>query len=97
MTLRKYFMHLTKETYEELGGELVRVTDRNGKSGVFHWKGPWVEGDLRECNINMLFFTGGSNIPKEFNYRWPEVPADIERPSGWPEPHERYLRSVGTL
>ena len=97
MSLRKYFMHLTHQTYEELGEGIVRVTDRNGRTGVFHWTGPWIEGELRECNINMLSFTGGPNIPKEFNYRWPEVPADTKRTSGWPEKLERYLTSVGTL
>ena len=97
MSLRKYFMRVNGQTYEELGAGLVRVTEASGTSGVFRVNGEWVEGDLRQANIHMLIYTGGPTIPEEFNYRWPEVPVDTVRPSGWPEVHERYLKAVGPL
>ena len=95
--LRKYFMNLTKQTFEELGGGLVRVTNRDGKSGVFHYDGRWVEGDIRDANVHMLMYTAGPNIPKAFDYRWTALPSAPERESGWPEEQERYLKSKGVL
>jgi hypothetical protein len=97
MALRKYFMNLTKQTYEELGDGLVQVTNRDGKTGVFHCDGRWVEGDVRDANINMLIYTSGPNIPAMFDYRWTTLPSDQNRASGWPEAHERCLKSKGTL
>lgn len=97
MTLRKYAMRVNGQMYEELGEGLVRVSDPSGKSGVFRVDGRWVEGDLRQANIHMLIFTGGPEIPQAFNYRWPEVPVDLARPSGWPEEHERYLKAIAVL
>lgn len=96
MALRKYFMNLTKQIYEELGGGRVRVTNRDGKTGVFHYDGRWIEGDVREANVNMLIFTGGPNLPEAFDYRWTTLPSDPERESGWPEEQERYLKRRGT-
>lgn len=95
MSLRKYEYVAAKQTYEEIGDGLVRVTDhKSGKTGVFHWDGRWVEGDLRTANSNMTTFCGGPNIPPEFNYRWPEVPADTSRASGWPEQIEKHFTSA---
>jgi hypothetical protein len=88
---RKYYHVLGKKTFEELGDGLVRVTDDDGVSGVFRWTGEFVDGDLTECNLHMLIWTGGANLPKVMNYRWPEVPADINRPSGWPEELEELV------
>ena len=89
--LRKYYHVLGKHTFEEIGDGLVRVTDEEGRSGVFRWTGEYVEGELTQCSLHMLIWTGGPNLPKELNYRWPEVPADINRPSGWPEHLEKLL------
>jgi hypothetical protein len=89
--LRKYRHVANKQLFEELGDGLVRVTTDEGKSGVFRWNGPWVEGELTECNHNMLIFCGGPTLPKACNYRWSEVPEDVNRPSGWPEELERIL------
>jgi len=97
MALRKYYMHLSHQTFEELEPGIVRVTNQDGKSGVFRWDGPWIEGEVRDVNINMLVFTGGPDTPAAFNFRWVKVPADIERASGWPEDIERHLIASGTL
>lgn len=97
MSLRKYVAAASGETFEELDGGLVRATTADGKSGVFHIDGRWVSGELRQTNIHMLMFTGGPRIPQEFNYRWPEVPVDTARPSGWPEPLEKHLKAIGAL
>ena len=89
--LRKYYYVAFKETYEELPDGKVKVTDKDGQWGIFHWNGPWIEGELTDCNLHMLVWTGGPSIPKECNYRWPEVPADINRASGWPAHREKTL------
>lgn len=89
--LRKYYHVVGKQTFEEIGDGLVRVTDDTGKAGVFRWTGEYVEGDLTQCNLHMLIWTGGPNLPKVLNYRWGEVPADVNRPSGWPEEFEKLL------
>jgi hypothetical protein len=41
----------------------------------------------------MLNWTGGPTVPPECNFRWSTVPTDPSRPSGWPEPLERTLKS----
>jgi hypothetical protein len=97
MALRKYFMNLSQQLYEEIDDGVVRVTNRDGKTGLFHYDGRWIEGDVRDVNLHMLTYTGGPNIPAMFNYRWGRLPADLGRESGWPEPHERYLKAKGTL
>ncbi|MGK2910590.1 MAG: hypothetical protein ACSLE1_12435 [Sphingobium sp.] len=97
MALRKYHMHLNGERYEEVGEGRVRVTAADGRAGVFRCDGHWIEGDLREANLNMLVFCGGPTVPAIFNYRWPEVPADVNRSSGWPAAHEEYLIGVRIL
>ena len=97
MTLRKYVAAVNGETFEELPGGLVRATRSDGKSGVFHTDGRWVEGELRQTNMHMLMFTGGPRIPQQFNYRWFEVPVDTTRPSGWPAPLEEHLTAIGAL
>lgn len=45
----------------------------------------------------MLVYTGGPNMPSDFQYRWLSVPADTERASGWPERLEKQLASSGIL
>jgi hypothetical protein len=97
MSLRKYFMNLSQQYYEEIDDGVVRVTSKDGKTGVFHYDGRWIEGDVRDANVHMLMYTGGPNLPATFNYRWGRLPADPQRASGWPEPHERYLKAKGTL
>ncbi len=89
---RKYHHHGDKCAYEEIGDGLVRVTTEDGVTGTFRADGRWVEGKLRDANLHMLIYTGGPNCPREFNYHSnPIVPADIDRPSGWPEHLERML------
>ena len=89
--MRKYYYVAHKQTYEEIGDGLVRVTAADGRSGIFKSTGQWVEGELTEANLHMLVWTGGPRPAREFNYRWTEVPIDITRPSGWPEHFERAL------
>ena len=97
MAMRRYIMHMTQQTFEEIGEGLVRVTNRDGRTGIFTSDGRWVEGELKDANTNMLVYTGGPNMPSDFQYRWLNVPADTERSSGWPECHEKQLASAGIL
>lgn len=90
--MRRYYHVAGKMMFEELGEGLVRVSDQGGKTGVFRWDGPWVEGELTECNLHMLVWCGGPQLPPGFNYRWPAVPADVNRPSGWPEGLDQVLK-----
>ena len=62
--LRKYYYVGFKQTYEELGDGLVRVTDKDGREGVFHCDGRYVEGELTHCNLHMLVWTGGADPPR---------------------------------
>lgn len=89
--LRKHYHVLGKQTFEEVGDGIVRVTDLEGRWGLFRWTGEYIEGELTQCSQQMLRWVGGPNIPKECNYRWTEVPADINRESGWPEHLEKYI------
>ena len=91
---RKYRDVRMKQTFEELPGNRVRVTADDGRWGVFEAAGPWVEGELTQANVHMLTWCGGPDVPKACAYRWNEVPADINRPSGWPEELEKTLGST---
>ncbi|MDB5159704.1 MAG: hypothetical protein JWR50_4411 [Mucilaginibacter sp.] len=88
---RKYYHVACKQTFEEIGDGLVRVTTADGREGIFKSTGQWVEGELTEANLHMLVWTGGPRLPQDFRYRWTEIPIDISRPSGWPEHLERAL------
>ena len=91
---RKYRYVEMKQTFEELPGGRVKVTADDGRTGIFQWNGPWIEGDLTQVNIHMLTWCGGAEIPQECRYRWSQVPADLNRPSGWPEELEKTLGAV---
>jgi hypothetical protein len=92
MTLRRYYSYGERCAYQEVSHGLIQVTHDDGRAGLFRADGRWVEGPLRDANLHMLIYTGGPNTPREFNYHAnPIVPADIDRPSGWPEQLERML------
>ena len=97
MTLRRYYMHVSHQTFEEIGDGLVRVTNRDGKTGVFKFTGEWVEGELHDASANMLMYTGGPDVHPAFSFRWTKLPTDPDRPSGWPEAQERILKASGTI
>ena len=97
MASRRYFMHMTRQTFEELGDGLVRVTNADGRTGVFTWQGQWVEGDVRDVNTHMLIYTGGPDVEPGFEFRWTLLPQTVDRPSGWPAAQERPLKSKGLL
>jgi hypothetical protein len=90
-------MHMTRQTFEELGEGLVRVTNPDGKTGVFTWQGQWIEGDVRDVSVHMLIYTGGPDVERGFEFRWTQMPEDINRPSGWPAPQEHKLKSMKLL
>ena len=89
--LRKYYYVLRKQTFEELPDGNVKVTDKDGRSGIFTWEGKLLEGDLTTVNRHMLAWAGGPTVPKICNYRWNELRIDADRPSGWPEDLEKML------
>jgi nitrite reductase/ring-hydroxylating ferredoxin subunit len=61
--------------YEALGDGLVRVEDKaKGKSGVFHWTGTWVEGDLTHADPHMLNYVGGPDLPPGRDIAYPLMP-----------------------
>ena len=95
--LRRYYHTAMKAMYEEVAPGVVKVTDKAGRTGVFSWKGPWIEGELTQANIHMLLLCGGPWLPKDFRYHWTETPEDPRRPSGWPEMYETLLpHQMGT-
>lgn len=89
--LRKYRYVAGNQMFEEVEPGKVRVTDAEGRSGLFHWDGRFIEGELTTVNSHMLAFVGGPTLPKALNYRWIELTADVNRPSGWPEELEKLL------
>jgi hypothetical protein len=90
--LRKYYYVMGKQTFEELPDGNVRVTADDGQTGVFTWKGQFIEGELTTVNAHMLSYTGGPNLPKACNFKWIEMPVDVNRPTGWPEELEPYMQ-----
>jgi NAD(P)-dependent dehydrogenase (short-subunit alcohol dehydrogenase family) len=49
----------TGAIYETLGDGLVRVSEENGRSGVFHPDGRWHAGELRSADPHFLGWVGG--------------------------------------
>lgn len=88
---RKYRYVRLKQTFEELPGGRVKVTTDDGRTGIFDWQGPWIEGELTQANTHMLCWTGGPILPDEMRFRYHLLPIDIDRPSGWPEYLEKAL------
>ncbi len=86
--LRKYYQAATKHTFEEVGDGTVKVTDAEGRTGLFHWGGRWIEGELTQANQQMVLWCGGPTLPPEMNFRWVEAPlhrGTKENPWPWPE------------
>jgi len=86
---RKYYHIPARHTFEEVGEGVVRVTDAEGRNGLFHWTGRWIEGELTQCNLHMLEWCGGPRLPPEMNFRWVEAPPHMGAPGHpwpWPEP-----------
>lgn len=95
--LRKYYYVARKQTFEEVAGGLVRVTDAEGRWGLFEWGGKYLEGELTQASAHMLVWCGGPMQSDEFRYYWIETPIDVTRKSGWPEEYEALvLRSKPT-
>ncbi|MBV9995366.1 MAG: hypothetical protein JO127_09140 [Caulobacteraceae bacterium] len=86
--LRKYYYVAFKQMYEEIAEGIVKVTNPDGRTGVFQWNGKYLEGDLTQANLHMLVWTGGPPLPEAFSYHWIETPIDVNRKSGWPAPYE---------
>jgi hypothetical protein len=51
--------------YEDLGDGRVRVTRKDGQTGVFHADGQWIEGDVTQADLHMLVWVGGRKLPRE--------------------------------
>ena len=88
---RKYVHQAANMIYEEIPGGRVCVTDSAGRTGIFSADGPYIEGEITQANLHMLFWCGGTDLPEEFRYHWVEVPVDRQRASGWPAMFEKAL------
>ncbi|HEY8122495.1 MAG TPA: SDR family oxidoreductase [Myxococcota bacterium] len=53
---------LTGAIYERLEGGRCRVTEADGRSGVFTDNGRWLSGDLRDADLHMLNWVGGPQL-----------------------------------
>ncbi len=53
---------LTRAIYETQSDGLVRVTEENGASGVFHPDGRWCSGELRDADPHLLGWVGGPSL-----------------------------------
>jgi hypothetical protein len=89
--LRRWRHPGMKQTFQEVGDGTVRVTDDDGRSGVFQVDGRYISGDLTQVSKHMLVWTGGDWLPEATNYRWTLIPVDVNRPSGWPAEQEKAL------
>ncbi len=90
--LRRWRYPLRKQLYEEQADGTCKVTSDDGRVGVFKVDGTYLSGDLTQASLHMLVWVAGPRLPDECDFRWTQVPVDISRPSGWPEPQEEILR-----
>jgi hypothetical protein len=88
VALRRYWHAAKKHMLEEVGDGTVRVTDAEGRTGLFHWSGRWISGEITQANQQMVLWCGGPNLPPDMNFRWVETPLEMgtkEHPWPWPE------------
>ncbi len=52
----------SKALYEQDGNGLVRVTTKDGRTGLFRTDGAWVEGELFECDPQLCGWVGGPKV-----------------------------------
>lgn len=52
----------TGALYERFGDGHIRVTTRDGRIGLFHTDGRWIEGELREADPQLCGWVGGPQI-----------------------------------
>ena len=89
--LRRWRHPHKKQTYEEMGDGTVRVTDDDGKVGLFEADGAYISGELTQASMQMCLWVTAAWIPDECDYRWNQVPVDMSRSSGWPAHLEKLL------
>lgn len=90
VALRKYYHSQAKQTFEEVGDGTVRVTDALGRTGLFHWNGVWIEGEITQAHRQMLLWCGGPGLPADMNFRWVEAPPHMGTPQHpWPRPAQK--------
>ena len=53
---------ITGATYELADDGLVRVTERDGREGLFHPDGRWASGDLRFADPHLIDWVGGKKL-----------------------------------
>jgi len=93
--LRRWRHPVRKQTYEEMGDGTCRVVCDDGREGLFDNNGRYLSGTLTQASREMIVWVTGPRMPPGCNFRWSEVPIDINRASGWPEDLEEVLRSHG--
>jgi hypothetical protein len=49
----------TGALYEQTGDGTIKVTESDGRSGVFGRDGHWIDGDVRECDPQLCNWVGG--------------------------------------
>jgi hypothetical protein len=87
--LRRYYYPPAQHTFEEVGDGTVRVTDAQGRTGLFHWDGEWISGEITQAHQQMLLWCGGPALPADMNFRWIEAPPEMGTPGHpWPRPEK---------
>lgn len=72
--MRKKRHAMSGTIYEEVGDGLVQVLNRDGRFGVFHCDGRWVEGEVTQADLHMLVWVGGPNLPPGANVNQRRMP-----------------------
>lgn len=89
--LRRWRYAMRKQTFHEVGDGTCRVTCDDGREGLFEANGRYISGSLTQASKELIIFVTDPLLPPECNYRWNQVPVDINRPSGWPEDVEKLI------
>lgn len=89
--LRRWRLPPKKQTFEQQADGTVKVTADDGRVGHFNPDGSYISGDLTQASMQMIVWVSDPWLPEECDYRWTQVPMDIDRPSGWPAELENTL------
>lgn len=80
---------LTGTLYELREDGTVKVTkEQGGQSGIFTWKGEWIEGDITQADPMMLLYIGGPDLPETHEVFWSSAGTGVYDDPSQPVDHQ---------
>lgn len=65
------------DIYENVGEGLVRVTKKDGRSGLFRTDGSWIEGEVTQAEPSMCLFIGVKDVAPGHDVSYQRTPSVV--------------------